>query len=78
MSTNDTRENGLDRFIRLREIVAVTGLSPATIWRRERAGDFPRRRQISPGAVGWLASEVQVWMEARQCAQGTSDLAGKR
>jgi len=71
MNTEDNKENGLDRFLRLREVVAVTGLSPATIWRRERAGDFPRRRQISPGAVGWLASEVRAWMEGRQYTQGT-------
>ena len=76
MSANTTKGSELDRFIRPREIVALTGLSPATIWRRERAGDFPQRRQISPGAVGWLASEIQAWMEARQCAQGGATSSG--
>ncbi|MBE0617464.1 MAG: AlpA family phage regulatory protein [Proteobacteria bacterium] len=67
MSKNETQGVKVDRLIRAKEIVALTGLSAPTIWRRERAGDFPQRRQISPGAVGWLASEVQAWMDARQC-----------
>ena len=70
MSRRETQAIELDRVIRSREIVAITGLSATTIWRREKAGDFPRRRQISPGAVGWLASEVQAWLEGRRCGEG--------
>ena len=51
-----------DRFLREREIRSMTGLSRTTRWRLERVGQFPRRRQISPGAVGWLESEVLAWM----------------
>ena len=66
MTMHTTKEADLDRVIRPREIAVVTGLSLATIWRREKVGDFPRRRQISPGAVGWLASEVQAWLSDRE------------
>jgi prophage regulatory protein len=52
-----------DRFLRERELRAMTGLSRTTRWRLERAGQFPRKRRISPGAVGWLESEVVTWME---------------
>lgn len=40
-------------------------LSDVTIWRLEKAGQFPKRRQISPGRVAWLASEVDAWVESR-------------
>lgn len=43
-------------------------LSDVTIWRLEKAGKFPKRRQISPGRVGWLASEVDAWIESTQQA----------
>ena len=55
----------LDRFIRERECHALTGLSRTTRWRLERADQFPRRRQLSPNACGWILSEVVQWMTER-------------
>jgi prophage regulatory protein len=46
-------------FLRLRQVVSVTGLSRMTIWRLERAGEFPRRRQLGARSVAWLQSEVE-------------------
>ncbi len=54
-----------DRFIREPECRRTTGLSRTTRWRLERANVFPKRRFISPNAVGWLESEVQEWLRAR-------------
>ncbi len=51
-----------DRFLREPEVRHITGLSRTTRWRLQRDGKFPRRRQISTNAVGWLASEINVWM----------------
>lgn len=50
------------RILRLPEVLAITGLSPATIWRRERDGTFPRRVRVSPGRVGWFAHEVEAYL----------------
>ena len=52
-----------DRMLREREVRTATGLSRTTRWRLERAGQFPRKRRISPGAVGWLESEIMAWMD---------------
>ena len=57
-----------DRFIRESEVKMMTGLSRTTRWRLERTGDFPKRRVLSPHSVGWLASEVDAWMQARIAA----------
>ena len=43
-------------------------LSDVTIWRMEKSGQFPKRRQLSPGRVAWLASEVDAWIESREAA----------
>lgn len=52
-------------FLRLRQVISVTGLSRMTIWRLERAGEFPRRRQLGARSVAWLQSEVEQWIESR-------------
>ena len=54
-----------NRVIRPKQIKEFTGLSRPSIWRLEAKGDFPARRQIGPGAVGWLASEVDEWLRSR-------------
>ena len=57
-----------DRYIRKPEAAAITGLSEVTLWRLEKAGKFPRRRQLSKNSVGYLLSEVVAWMETRPTA----------
>ena len=54
-----------DAYLSIRVVTARTGLSRTTIWRAERAGLFPHRRQLTPGRVAWLASEVDAWIAAR-------------
>lgn len=56
------------KFVRRSELVKKVGMSYSTIYRLERAGVFPVRRQLSPGAVGWLLSEVETWMDERDPA----------
>lgn len=54
-----------DRILRQAEVEHRTGLSRTSIWRRERDGDFPRRRKIGNGTVGWLESEITEWIRSR-------------
>lgn len=55
----------MPRIMRQDEVERITGLSRTTIWRMERRGDFPERRQLAPNAVGWLAEEVEEWIRER-------------
>jgi prophage regulatory protein len=69
------REDGLEmaedlprragRLLRLPEVMKLTGLSRATIYRLERAGRFPRRARISDNSVGWYEREVLAWQQGR-------------
>ena len=63
-------------IIRWPKVHSATGLSRSTIWRLEKAGAFPSRRQLSSNAVGWLEAEIEQWMKSRQAAPGSH--AGRR
>lgn len=53
----------LDRYLKEVEVLAVTSLSHATLWREVKAKRFPAQVRISPGRVGWRASEIARWQE---------------
>ncbi len=52
------------RMMRLPEVVIATGLSGTTIWRREKDGQFPRRRRLGVNLVAWRSDEIEAWIEA--------------
>ncbi len=60
------------RLVRSSEVVKKVGLSRVTIWRMEREGTFPKRRQIGPGSVGWLEHEVDEWIKSRKAVEATT------
>jgi prophage regulatory protein len=64
-ATNDATQPAPDRVVREHEVVQRTGLSRTTLWRRVRAGEFPRPREIGPHSKGWLESEVADWLATR-------------
>jgi predicted DNA-binding transcriptional regulator AlpA len=69
--------SGLSPYIgRLADVKAIVKLSRSTIDRLESRGDFPRRRQLSKGAVGWDLAEVRDWWEKRP--RGPKSPAGRR
>ena len=62
---SDKAENvplDLGDIIRRHEVMRMTGLKATSIWRLEKAGQFPRSIRITPKATGWLRSEVQEWI----------------
>jgi len=65
-----------NRFLSKPDVLEITGLSHVTQWRMEKRGEFPKRRQISPGRVGWLESEVLEWMNTRPVSELPSPKKG--
>lgn len=57
-----------DRMMSTAEVMEATGLGRSTLWRMERDGEFPRRRQLVGHRVGWLGSEVDEWLQSRPVA----------
>lgn len=58
------------RSLRLPEVKQLTGLAKATLYEQIAKGKFPRPMRLSPGAVGWVESEVQAWLKRRLAARG--------
>lgn len=56
------------RFIRFLEVKKKVGLSRYTLWRLEREGKFPKRRQIARNSVAWIESEIDAWIASRATA----------
>ena len=53
------------KFLRIRQVTQLTGLSRMTIYRLELAGQFPKRRQLSKHSVAWLDTDIAQWAESR-------------
>jgi prophage regulatory protein len=53
------------RFLRIRQVIQLTGLSRMTIYRLELAGEFPKRRRLSKNSVAWLDTDIAEWAESR-------------
>lgn len=53
----------LEGYLREEQVLEVTTLSHATLWREIKAGRFPKQVRLSPGRVGWRASDLRLWLE---------------
>lgn len=52
-----------DRILRIRTVLARTGLSRSTLYRKMQAGVFPRQIRIAERCMGWRESAVNGWLE---------------
>lgn len=52
----------IDRFLRLDEVLHITGLGRNTVYRRIREGTFPKQIRIGPNSVAWRKSAITKWM----------------
>ena len=64
--------------LRKRDVVRRTGLSDTTIWRLEKADQFPSRVRITDTRVGWFENEVDAWISDRIRGAGKRPLASPR
>ncbi len=60
----------LDRIIRKPELLRITGVSIATIYRWVGDGSFPAPVKLGPNATGWRESAVRQWLESRELVGG--------
>lgn len=67
-----------DRIVREEERRRITGVGRTAWWQAERDGRAPRRRQIGPGAVGWLESELVEWIRSRAAGGPAAPAAATR
>ena len=54
-----------DRFLRIREVMVLTGLSRATLYLMVGERQFPAPVRLRARAVAWRASQIKNWMDNR-------------
>jgi predicted DNA-binding transcriptional regulator AlpA len=54
-----------ERFIRLHEVLDMTGLSRSTLYSLVSEGKFPEPVGIGGRSKAWLLSETTSWMQER-------------
>ena len=60
------------KVLRLSAVKTMTGLSRSSVYQKISVGDFPRSIALGPRAVGWLESDVELWIESKIAASRTS------
>jgi prophage regulatory protein len=53
------------RFIKLKEVMNITGLARATVYKHIANDRFPKSVSLGDRAVAWIESEVHEWMLER-------------
>ena len=53
-----------DRILRLPDVMAITGLSRASVYRMVGEGRLPQSVPLGKRSVGWLASEINAWLQS--------------
>jgi prophage regulatory protein len=51
------------RIMRLNEVKTITGLSRSTIYEKMAAKTFPLAIKLGSHSVGWVADEIQTWID---------------
>lgn len=53
-----------NKFIRQKQLIGKLGFSPATLWRKVKAGTFPKPIKLGKNITAWRLNEVDSWMES--------------
>lgn len=61
---------GMCRLMRIREVLQLSGLSRATLYREIKSHAFPAPVKLSLRSVGWLQDDVTQWLQARVSQRG--------
>ena len=63
------RQTTAPRFLRLPEVLQITGMSKTFIYDRINDGTFPKQIQLGSRTVVWNEREVVQWMEDRMASR---------
>ncbi|HQX90425.1 MAG TPA: AlpA family transcriptional regulator [Moraxellaceae bacterium] len=50
------------KVLRLKAVIARTGLGRSTIYKLQAEGKFPQSISLGARAVGWISSEIDDWV----------------
>jgi prophage regulatory protein len=64
------------KILRKPALLAKTGLSYPTLYRRIQDGTFPQPVELGPNSVGWIEEEIDAWIKSRR--RGSIKLGGEK
>jgi len=50
-------------YMRQKEVLALIPFSPATLWRKVKAGTFVKPIKLSARITAWPKAEIYAWIE---------------
>ena len=53
------------KVLKRNSVESITGLSRSSIYAKMENGAFPKSVKLGERSVGWLAHEIQQWIESR-------------
>jgi prophage regulatory protein len=53
-------------FIRQKGLLNLVGFSAPTLWRKVKAGTFPKPVKLGQNITAWRYEDVEAWMEAQK------------
>ena len=62
-------------FLRQRQVLQIASFSATTLWRRCKAGTFPKPIKLSAQISAWRVEEIRAWVEAQGKFQTPSAVA---
>ena len=62
------------RLIKLSEVLNITGLSRATVYRFMAKDEFPKSVSLGANSVAWVEGEVEDWILAKVAARDNTVL----
>lgn len=70
LSTQVANPLSRSRVLRTNEVADRVGVSRTTLWRWERKGLLPPKRQVGPNVVGWLEEDIEAFIRTRPTTDG--------
>lgn len=68
--TNATAFDTPDILLKIHDVKLQTGLGKTTIYKRIKAGTFPKPRGLGENCVRWRQSDIQAWIATLPTANG--------
>ena len=59
--------------LKLPQVISRTGLKRSTVYSKIKEGAFPKQTNLGVRSVGWLADEVDQWIQSRIDASRSGD-----
>ena len=53
------------KLLKLKDVLAITGLSRSYVYALAQQGIFPKPVKLSERASAWIEAEIEAWIEGR-------------